>query len=163
MKTRIITVLVALAFFLGFTSIALASQSETATSSADTSRVFVFDPKINKWYAIENGRTIKSGVASGGANYCRDVGRSCRTPTGTYTVQRMGSANCRSSRYPLGKGGAPMDYCIFFSKYYAIHGSNNVPSDRNASHGCIRVYKDAAKWLNQEFLKIGDKVIVKPY
>jgi len=130
--------------------------------AAASSRVFVFDPRRLRWYAYENGRLVKSGKASGGAGYCKDVKRACRTPRGTFTVSHKGGANCRSSRYPLGKGGARMDYCIFFSKYYAIHGSSNVPN-YNASHGCIRVLPSAAKWLNRSFLVPGSKVIVKPY
>lgn len=153
--------------FSGFFGQALAAESVyfqsllAANSASD--RVFIFDPKQHKWYALEDGRVIKSGVASGGADYCSDVKRACRTPSGTYKVILKRGADCRSSRYPLGKGGAPMGYCVFFSKYYAIHASNNVPADRNASHGCIRVKNEAAKWLNQDFLQVGDTVIVKPY
>ncbi|QRN03807.1 L,D-transpeptidase family protein [Legionella sp. MW5194] len=127
------------------------------------SNQFVFNPKSLSWVAINhNGKVVRSGKASGGSRYCKDVRRACRTPTGTYRIISKGSANCRSSRYPLGKGGAAMPYCMFFSKYYAIHGSYDVPN-YNASHGCIRVKPHDAKWLHQNFIKIGTKVIVKPY
>lgn len=125
-------------------------------------RVFIFDPRRHRWYAYSNGRLIASGVAAGGAGYCRDVKRSCRTPVGHFRIIRKGSANCRSSRYPRPHGGARMDYCMFFSKYYAIHGSNNVPA-ANVSHGCVRVKPAAARWLHRNFLHIGTKVIVRPY
>lgn len=125
-------------------------------------KVFIFDPRRHRWYAYRNGRLVASGVAAGGASYCRDIKRSCRTPTGTFRIIRKGGANCRSSRYPRPNGGARMDYCMFFSKYYAIHGSSNVPA-ANVSHGCIRVKPSAARWLHRNFLFHGTKVIVRPY
>ena len=123
----------------------------------------VFSPRSLQWQAInEDGDVVRSGKASGGRSYCPDIKRSCRTPTGTYRVIAKNGPSCHSSRYPVGKGGAPMPYCMFFSKYYAIHGSPDVPH-RNASHGCIRVVPSDARWLNQNFVHIGTKVVVKPY
>ena len=52
--------------------------------------------------------------------------------------------------------------CMFFSKYYAVHGSYEVPN-YNASHGCIRVTPADAKWLYYNFIEIGTPVVVKPY
>ncbi len=127
------------------------------------SNTFVFNPRTHSWKAINSrGKVVRSGRASGGSHYCRDVKRACRTPTGTYRIISKRGANCRSSRYPLGRGGAPMPYCMFFSKYYAIHGSPDVPN-YNASHGCIRVRPSAARWLYHNFIRIGTRVIVKPY
>lgn len=124
---------------------------------------FVFYPKTASFKAYDDrGRLVKTGRASGGANYCRDIGRSCRTPVGVFRIQSKGSASCASSRYPRGRGGAPMPYCMFFSKNYAIHGSPDVPR-RNVSHGCIRVTPRDARWLHRHFMKIGTKVIVKSY
>ncbi len=123
---------------------------------------FVFNPRSLRWKAVKNGKVVRSGRGSGGSNYCPDVKRACRTPTGTFRMIGKRGANCRSSRYPLGKGGAPMPYCMFFSKHYAIHGSPDVPN-HNASHGCIRVKPHDARWLHQHFMEIGTKVIVKPY
>jgi lipoprotein-anchoring transpeptidase ErfK/SrfK len=126
-------------------------------------KTFVFNPRKHRWYAYGgNGRVIKSGRASGGANYCRDVKRACRTPSGSFQVIRKGGPGCKSSKYPLGRGGAPMGYCMFFSKYYAIHASNSVPG-RNASHGCVRVTPSAARWLSRNFIRIGTRVVVLPY
>lgn len=153
--------------FLGFSTQISANSDYTqpiqiaANSTSD--RVFVFDPSEGMWYAYEDGKLVKSGVASGGANYCADLKRSCYTPVGMFKLSSKRGSDCVSSRYPLGKGGAPMNYCMFFNGGYAIHASNDVPAGRNASHGCIRVKYDAAKWLNQDFLKVGDTVIVKPY
>lgn len=124
---------------------------------------FVFSPRSLQWKAVNSkGKVVRTGRASGGRGYCPDIKRSCRTPSGTYSVISKNGPSCRSSRYPVGKGGAPMPYCMFFSRYYAIHGSPDVPN-RNASHGCIRVPTSDARWLNQNFIQIGTKVVVKPY
>ena len=128
-----------------------------------SNKTFVFSPRTLKWQAINaEGKVVRSGHGSGGRSYCPDIKRSCRTPAGTYNVIAKNGASCRSSRYPVGKGGAPMPYCMFFSKYYAIHGSPDVPN-KNASHGCIRVVPHEARWLNQNFITIGTKVVVEPY
>ena len=125
-------------------------------------KTFVFSPRSLTWYAYDNGELINSGPSSGGRSYCPDIGRSCRTPVGSFRVLSKGSPNCHSTRYPVGRGGAPMPYCMFFTRLYAIHGSYEVP-DYNASHGCIRVHPSAARWLRDEFIDIGTRVIVKPY
>lgn len=126
------------------------------------SNTFIFYPRKHSWIALKNGKVVRSGKASGGSNYCKDIGRSCRTPSGSYHVISKGGADCVSSRYPVGRGGAKMPYCMFFSKYYAVHGSYDVPN-YNASHGCIRVHPHDAKWLHSNFMSIGTKVIVAPY
>jgi lipoprotein-anchoring transpeptidase ErfK/SrfK len=163
--------LVVLSFsLLSFSPMALAttdysSQPEASiiNSNHASSNKFVFSPRTLQWQAINaDGHVVRSGHGSGGRGYCPDIKRSCRTPSGTYTVFAKNGPNCHSSRYPVGKGGAPMPYCMFFSKYYAIHGSPDVPN-RNASHGCIRVVPSDARWLNQNFVHIGTKVVVKPY
>jgi hypothetical protein len=124
---------------------------------------FIYNPRSLKWTAInDQGQVVRTGRGSGGRSYCPDIKRSCRTPTGTYHVIAKRGADCRSSRYPLGVGGAAMPYCMFFSKYYAVHGSYDVPN-RNASHGCIRVTPSDAAWLHRHFMKIGTTVVVKPY
>jgi len=126
-------------------------------------KAFLFDPRTLKWIAYaHNGQIIRTGRGSGGQNYCKDIGRSCRTAVGIFKIYSKRGANCKSSKYPVGNPGAKMPYCMFFYKGYAIHGSNNVPN-RNASHGCIRVPIDSARWLSNNFLTIGTKVIVRPY
>lgn len=134
-----------------------------AYSNASLANTFIFNPKTLSWTAVSpNGKVIRSGKASGGGKYCSDVKRSCKTPSGTYSVISKRGPECRSSRYPVGRGGAPMPYCMFFSKHYAIHGSPDVPN-YNASHGCIRVKTHDALWLHRNFIKIGTKVVVRPY
>ncbi|KTC78231.1 L,D-transpeptidase [Legionella brunensis] len=137
----------------------LISQGPYLTLASNT---FIFNPRSLTWKAVQNGKVIRTGKASGGSKYCHDIKRSCRTPSGTYSIISKGSASCRSSRYPLPNGGAKMPYCMFFSKYYAIHGSYDVPN-YNASHGCIRVRPGDALWLHRNFIKIGTKVVVQPY
>jgi len=139
-------------------------QNHFARSRPGTGkRVVIFDPKATAWAAYdEDGNRVKTGRASGGKHYCADVGRGCKTVRGTFKVYSERGANCKSNKFPLGKGGAPMPHCMFFHKGYAIHGSYHVP-DYNASHGCVRVLPSAAKWLSENFVDPGTTVIVKPY
>lgn len=131
---------------------------------AAADRVFEFNPRSLRWRAYDgNGKLVRSGRASGGSSRrLRDIGRSARTPIGHFRVYKKGYRSCRSSKYPLPRGGARMPYCMHFHRGYAIHGSGNVPN-YNASHGCIRVLPGDAKWLNQKFMRIGTRVIVKSY
>ncbi len=124
---------------------------------------FIFNPNTLTWKAInENGKVVRTGRGSGGKSYCSDIRRGCKTPAGVYRIISKGGPGCKSSRYPVGGGGAPMPYCMFFSKYYAVHGSYDVPN-YNASHGCVRVKPGDAQWLSKNFMKIGTKVVIKPY
>src|SRR3990167_8408225 len=127
-------------------------------------RVFIFSPKTHTWAAYDaNGRRVNQGYASGGKEYCPDLRRGCRTIVGSYTIIAKKGPGCKSSKFPKPRGGAPMPYCMFFHpKGYAIHGSPDVPR-ANASHGCIRVTPDMAKWLSHHFITVGTKVIVLPY
>jgi len=127
-------------------------------------KVFIFDPRAAAWAAYDaQGHRVQTGSASGGKDYCEDVGRGCRTVTGTFHVYSKKGEDCRSSVYPIETGGgARMPYCMHFSGGYSIHAAYEVPN-YNSSHGCIRVLPSAAKWLNQDFMDIGTTVIVKPY
>ena len=106
------------------------------------SNTFVFNPRSQQWKAISDDGTV--------------------IRTGQFSVWSKGSASRRSSRYPRPYGGAKMPYCMFFSKYYAIHGSNDVPN-YNASHGCVRVHTKDASWLSKNFIHVGTRVVIKPY
>jgi len=107
------------------------------------------------WAAYDGGGSlVHSGRVSGGKDYCPDIHRHCRTVTGTYTIYTKKGAGCVSTRFPVGKGGAKMPYCMFFHGGYALHGSYAVP-DYNASHGCVRMVPDDAQWLNQNFVRVG--------
>ena len=109
------------------------------------------------------GSLVRWGPISSGQNWCSDVGRGCRTPTGKYYIARKGGPGCASSKYPIPHGGAPMPYCMYFYGGYALHASPSVPG-YNASHGCIRLFNKDAEWLNKNFIETGEnktKVIVR--
>lgn len=126
-------------------------------------RAFVFSPRYKRWGAYDkDGYKVAGGIANGGQHHCADLGRACLTPRGSFRIGRKGGAGCVSNKFPLGVGGSPMPYCMFFRGGYAIHGSPYI-SNRNGSHGCIRVHTHAAKWLSNNFLRGGTKVIVLPY
>lgn len=128
-------------------------------------KVFIFDPRYHAWAVYDqHGKRINTGRASGGNVYCPDIGRSCRTIVGRFSIIAKGDSDCISHAFPIEtQGGAPMPYCMHFHpKGYAIHGSYHVPN-YNASHGCIRVTPTVARWLNTKFMNIGSTVIVLPY
>ncbi len=139
------------------------STSCLSITSYAAGNTFIFNPNTLSWKAVNaNGQVVRTGRASGGRHYCPDIHRGCKTPSGVYHVWSKGGPGCKSSRFPIGRGGSPMPYCMFFSKNYAIHGSYELPH-YNASHGCIRVSPSDAAWLSHNFVKIGTKVIIKPY
>jgi hypothetical protein len=97
-----------------------------------------------------NGELEHWGPISAARGYCPDINRRCTTTLGKFKIYHKGGQSCVSTRYPVGRGGAPMPYCMFFNGNYALHGSYEVPG-YNASHGCVRLFVKDAKWLNQEF------------
>jgi hypothetical protein len=126
-------------------------------------KVIVVDPRVHAWGAYDaDGRLVKGGLATAGANWCPDIGRPCRTKTGSFHINSLGNASCKSTLYPLPRGGAPMPYCMFFHGGQGLHGSYEVV-DGNASHGCVRLHVTDAEWIRFNFASIGTKVIVKPY
>jgi hypothetical protein len=126
-------------------------------------KVILIDPGVHAWGAYgPDGNLIRGGLATAGSSWCADIKRSCRTKVGTFSIQSLGNFNCKSTRYPLPKGGAPMPYCMFFNGHQGLHGSYNVV-DGNASHGCVRLHVADAEWLRFNFATIGTRVIVRPY
>lgn len=106
-----------------------------------------------------NGELVHWGPISGGKGYCPDIGRNCTTATGDFKVYRKQGTECVSSRFPIETdGGAPMPYCMHFKGGFALHGST-LPGYHD-SHGCVRLFFDDAKWLNQDFVSIGTRVLV---
>ena len=107
----------------------------------------------------EKGSLEYWGPVSGGKGYCPDIGRACHTATGEFKIYRKQGKECKSSRFPIEtQGGAPMPYCMHFNGGFALHGST-LPG-YNASHGCVRLFPEDAKWLNQNFTSLGTQVIV---
>ncbi len=109
------------------------------------------------WGAYDSqGNLLRWGPVSGSKGYCPDIHSRCTTPLGKFAIYRKQGASCISHKFPVGRGGAPMPYCMFFKGGFAMHGSYDVPG-YNASHGCIRLVVSDAKWLNEEF--VGDEEV----
>lgn len=127
-------------------------------------KVLFVDPTVLAWGAYNSsGQLLRWGPASLGSNYCPDLGHRCHSPVGTFHVYQKGSVYCKSHKFPLPRGGAPMPYCMFFHGGAALHGEpSGLPGD-NASHGCIRLFVSDAKWLSESFVVPGTLVIVEPY
>ncbi|MDI9818288.1 MULTISPECIES: L,D-transpeptidase [unclassified Legionella] len=122
------------------------------------------------WAAYnEEGQLLKWGPISSGQDKCSDSDNTCLTLTGIFEIFSKENERCVSNTFPAGGGGARMPYCMFFHKGYALHGSDDMPGYR-ASHGCIRMFIEDAKWLNEHFITLYDKknnlagtlVIVRP-
>lgn len=131
----------------------------------------IVDPQIHMWAAYdEDGKLVKSGLATAGRDFCPDIGRPCRTKIGTFRIFSLGESNCKSRTFPVGKGGAPMPYCMYFHNGMALHGSHEVVPG-NISHGCVRLRVKDARWLRYNFAEeptanneqLGTIVVIKPY
>lgn len=126
-------------------------------------KVIIVNPRKHVWGAYSSeGNLLRAGLATAGASWCPDIKRGCRTKSGSFRIQSLGSSSCKSTRYPVGKGGAPMPYCMFFNKNQGLHGSNQL-AEANLSHGCVRISVDDASWVRFNFATIGTKVIVMSY
>ena len=126
-------------------------------------RVIIINPHEHVWGAYaENGKLLRAGLATAGYKWCDDIGRPCRTKTGSFSIYSLGDSDCISHIYPVDEGGAPMPYCMFFNGGQGIHGSNHL-AEANLSHGCVRVSVDDAEWIRYNFARVGTKVIVEPY
>lgn len=126
-------------------------------------KVIIVDPNRHVWRAYSSsGKLLRSGLATAGSRWCPDIGRPCKTRSGTFHIYSLGSSDCKSSKYPVGKGGAPMPYCMFFNGGQGLHGSNQVVA-ANVSHGCIRLHVGDARWIRHNFATIGTKVVIKAY
>jgi len=120
-------------------------------------KLILVDQEQFAWGAFdEEGELQWWGPTSSGKNYCKDVKRACKTITGSFYVFNKDGRKCHSSIFPVGRGGARMPYCMFFYRGYALHGSNEVPGYRD-SHGCIRLFTEDARWLNNDFIELPSK------
>ncbi len=99
------------------------------------------------------------GPVSGGRGYCPDVHRGCHTSTGVFSIYAKEGPGCKSRKFPVGRGGAPMPYCMYFHNGFALHGSPGEVPGYNASHGCVRLFVPDAEWLNEDFTR-GERVRV---
>lgn len=128
-------------------------------------KLVLVDPNVHRWGAYDSkGDLVREGLATAGNHYCEDIGRACKTPTGSFRVWSLGSYNCKSSKYPLPRGGGLMPYCMYFGSQQALHGSpDGAVVEGNISHGCVRLKIPDAEWLRYNFVNIGTKVVVKSY
>lgn len=136
----------------------------------ETEKQIIVDQEKLAWAAYDaQGNLVKWGPISSGRDKCSDSNHSCRTLTGIFRVFSKEDSHCKSAIFPIGKGGAKMPYCMYFHKGFALHGSDDIPGER-ASHGCVRMFIQDAKWLNKFFVDIssernnfrGTKVTVRP-
>jgi lipoprotein-anchoring transpeptidase ErfK/SrfK len=143
----------------------------SSLSASAGEKVIVVDPNSHTWSAYSaDGELLRSGMATAGNRWCRDIGRPCKTKAGVFRIYSLGSRGCKSSKFPVGRGGAPMPYCMFFNGGQALHGSYEVVP-RNVSHGCVRLHVEDAAWIRFNFAEHpnasnnyrGTKVIVRPY
>ena len=126
-------------------------------------KLVLVDPVEHAWGAYTaSGVLVRSGLASAGADWCADMNSPCRTETGSFRVRSLGNRSCASPSFPIPSGGAPMPYCMYFTKYQALHGSYNVVYG-NISHGCVRLKVNDARWLRNNFVNIGTLVVIRPY
>lgn len=126
-------------------------------------RTIVVDPNAHAWAAYgSDGYLLRAGLATAGGSWCADIKRPCKTRAGSYRIFSLGNANCKSSIYPLPRGGAPMPYCMFFNGNQGLHGSYNVV-EGNVSHGCVRLRVSDAEWIRHNFATTGTKVIIRSY
>lgn len=123
-------------------------------------RTILISPRHLAWVAYDtDGNIVRWGPASTGKSFCPDIHSRCMTPRGSFTIYRKQGADCESSKFPIPYGGAPMPYCMFFKGGFALHGSNALPG-YNASHGCARILTADARWLNQNFVSVGDTRVI---
>jgi lipoprotein-anchoring transpeptidase ErfK/SrfK len=107
----------------------------------------------------ETGELLWWGPISSGKDNCSSILGGCLTPSGSYRIVRKQDIDCISTAFPKRpdghNGGAIMPFCMHFFRGYALHGSEDIPGYR-ASHGCIRMFTEDAKWLNEEFVDVPD-------
>lgn len=126
-------------------------------------KVIIIDPRAHRWAAYSaEGKLMRSGLATTGARWCDDLGRPCKTSSGTFRIYSLGDSSCVSKKFPLGEGGAPMPYCMYFNGGQGLHGSYEL-ARAHLSHGCVRISVNDARWLRYKFATVGTKVVVKSY
>lgn len=114
-------------------------------------KLIMIDLSDHAFGAYINGKLAKWGPVSAGKS-------STQTVRGDFSIKRKQGEYCKSSKYPQPNGGAKMPYCMHFYRGFAMHGQ--VVPGYHASHGCVRLFDDDAKWLNHDFADIHTPVKV---
>jgi hypothetical protein len=132
-------------------------------------KVVVVDLKQLAWGAYQQGKLVMWGPANGGRGRCKEDGTMrCKTHVGIWAVSKKDGPVTKSSLYPVEcmdkkDCGHPMYWKMQFHRDgTSLHGDRNLPG-ANVSHGCVRLLKSDAKWLNREFVEIGTPIVVLPY
>ncbi len=124
-------------------------------STSGEKTIFVSQKKLAFGAYDESGELIWWGPISTGLEFCPNVYGGCATPTGSFRIIRKQDEYCESTAFPKradgNNGGTPMPYCMHFFRGFALHGSETLPGFR-ASHGCVRLFTQDARWLNEEFV-----------
>lgn len=171
MQRKIISSIALFLSLFGFISVNSYASPLPQRISPPGEKVIIVNPNVHAWGAYSaNGDLVRSGAATAGNSWCRDIRRSCKTKAGSFRIYSLGSSHCKSSKYPVGRGGAPMPYCMFFHGGQALHGSYQVVR-ANVSHGCVRLHVEDAAWLRFNFVNgpsknngyRGTRVIIRPY
>lgn len=107
-----------------------------AMSTAASAEVFItVDKSEQRMYVETPTEYYEWDVSTGRKGY--------NTPVGDYQPYLIKPMHY-SSKYD----NAPMPNSIFFHGGYAIHATNDIKRlGRPASHGCIRLHPQNAKWL----------------
>lgn len=132
--------------------------------------IFVSQTQL-AWGAYdEQGELIWWGPISSGTGHCKAIEGHCVTPSGSFRIIRKQDIDCISTVFPQNAdgsvGGAAMPYCMHFMRGFALHGSDSVPGYR-ASHGCVRLFIEDARWLNEDFINLpegglkGTRVVIE--
>lgn len=132
------------------------SPFELQIQSADAKRIIVDQDKLAYGAYNEQGQLVLWGPISSGRDKCSDSNNSCHTLTGIFRIFSKENERCISNAFPAGRGGAHMPYCMFFHKGFALHGAADIPGYR-ASHGCVRMFTQDAKWLNHHFVDVSNE------
>lgn len=119
--------------------------------------IYVSQKKL-AWAAYDpDGELLWWGPISSGIGKCPGVIGGCTTPTGSFRIIRKQDVECVSTVFPRRSngddGGALMPYCMHFYMGFALHGSYELPGYK-ASHGCVRMFIEDARWLNEEFVDL---------
>jgi lipoprotein-anchoring transpeptidase ErfK/SrfK len=142
--------------------VVVAYESRLPSTIGSQEKQIIVDPNKHVWGAYQDGKLLRAGLATAGNTYCPDIKRPCKTRSGSFHIQSLGASSCKSTIYPIPRGGAPMPYCMFFNGSQGLHGSYEVV-EGNISHGCVRLRVPDAEWIRFNFAHIGTKVTVKPY
>ena len=136
-------------------------------------KLYIFNPALLAWAVYDaSDKLINWGPGLGGKDYCPDIDKKCRTPSGIFEAMAKHGYNYRSNLYPPGCTGEECSWMPYAIKVredgLSMHGAKWFIG-HHASHGCVRLFTADAKWLNQKFVDIktkeknGTKVIFLPY